>query len=142
MALVTDFTPVSALVGGALIGIAASIMWLFLGRIAGVSGIVSRALFRASDRDWRIAFIAGLVGGGLVASLVLPGQFQASGRPLALLGVAGILVGAGTSLAKGCTSGHGLCGVARLSPRSVAASLTFVMTGGLAVAILRWLELE
>lgn len=142
MALVTDFTPVSALVGGALIGIAASIMWLFLGRIAGVSGIVSRALFRASDRDWRIAFIAGLVGGGLVASLVLPGQFQASGRPLALLGVAGILVGAGTSLAKGCTSGHGVCGVARLSPRSVAASLTFVMTGGLAVAILRWLELE
>jgi uncharacterized protein len=134
-----SFTPLSALVGGALIGLAASALWLLSGRIAGVSGIVATALFDRRERGWQIAFIAGLVAGGLFMAAVSPPSFAPSARPLALLAGAGLLVGAGTSLAGGCTSGHGVCGVGRLSPRSIAATATFMVTGALAVALLRWL---
>jgi uncharacterized membrane protein YedE/YeeE len=132
-----DFTPVSALVGGALIGMAAGGLWFLTGRIAGVSGIFGAMLVRRGDRAWRVAFIAGLVLGGIALSLVAPDRFSAPRGPFALLAGAGLLVGAGTTLANGCTSGHGVCGISCLSPRSIVATLTFMITGAVAVVVLR-----
>lgn len=126
-----DFTPIPALVGGALIGLSASLLLLFHGRIAGISGILGQML-RANvpDRAFRFAFLLGLLAAGLVARLLKP---ELLGAPvtgnMAMLAGAGLLVGYGTRLGGGCTSGHGVCGLSRLSVRSLVATLTFMATG-------------
>lgn len=135
-----NFTPVSAVIGGLLIGLSAAMLWLGLGRVAGISGIVGRLIGReAEDSAWHIAFVIGLVaapilyrlGGGSTPEILLPSS--------AVLIAAGLLVGFGTRLGGGCTSGHGVCGFARLSPRSIAATLLFMASGFATVFIARHL---
>jgi len=127
----------AALLGGALIGLSASLLLLLNGRIAGISGIVGGLLPPAApDRDWRLAFVAGLLVVGFGATLLTPGVFDAAPvRGWAPTIVAGLLVGFGTSLGNGCTSGHGICGLSRLSPRSLASVLTFMGTAGVTVYV-------
>jgi uncharacterized membrane protein YedE/YeeE len=135
----TNFTPVSALVGGALIGGAALLLWLANGRIAGVSGIVGALLQpRAGDIAWRLAFLVGMLSAPLVYAAVAGGlpQVTIAASPL-LLAFAGFLVGFGTRLGGGCTSGHGVCGTARLSPRSLTATATFMGVAIVTVFIAR-----
>ncbi len=127
--------------GGVLIGLAASLLLLTHGKIAGISGMLGGLLdARTKDRGYRAWFLAGLLLMGLVLTLVRP-QLLASGpsAPLALTAVAGLLVGFGTSLGNGCTSGHGICGLSRLSPRSLLATATFMVTGALTVFVARHL---
>jgi len=134
----SNFTPVQALAGGALIGTGAALLLLVNGRIAGISGILSRV----HDRSlWRAAFVAGL----LLPALALTLSGQADGFSPVLktehsadwlrLALAGLLVGLGTRLANGCTSGHGICGLARLSPRSLVAVTVFMLTAMAVVAV-------
>jgi uncharacterized membrane protein YedE/YeeE len=135
-----DFAPVPALVGGALIGLAASAMLFFLGRVAGVSGIAGGLLQRpaAGDTLWRAAFVAGLAIGGALLALAYPAAFPSPPvDPSAALIVAGLLVGFGARLGNGCTSGHGVCGVSRLSRRSLVATATFVATAIVTVFVTR-----
>ena len=126
----SHFTPISALVGGVLIGAAASLLFFWQGRIAGISGILDASLSEPlKNLRWRIPFLLGLLVTGGIAGVVAPSGFGPavlSGVPLVL---AGVLVGFGTRLANGCTSGHGISGLARLSPRSLAATCTFVGVG-------------
>ena len=133
------FTPVSALLGGALIGLAASLLLATVGRIAGISGIVAGTMAPSSDgRGWRVAFLAGLLGGAVLVRALAPEPIavtMVAGVPAIVL--AGLFVGFGTRLGNGCTSGHGVCGMARLSVRSIAATLTFMLTGGLTVFVVR-----
>lgn len=121
----SHFTPVAAVVGGALIGLAATLLLWLNGRVAGISGILDKAV---SERGaWRWLFLIGLVIGA--GAFVLGGgtaPVPRSGFPAWLLAVAGVLVGYGTALGHGCTSGHGVCGLARLSPRSLVAVLVFL----------------
>jgi uncharacterized membrane protein YedE/YeeE len=134
----TEFTPWSGLAGGALIGLSASLLLGLAGRIAGVSGIAAGGLFETgSERRWRLAFIAGLLLAGLGFVLVAPAALGPAPRSLAGLAVAGLLVGFGTRLGNGCTSGHGVCGISRLSSRSLVATLVFIGSGVLTVALLR-----
>ncbi len=136
--MMTTFTPVGALLGGLLIGCAAVLLLWLNGRIAGVSGIAAQA-FKAGS-GWRIAFLIGLpAGAALAAWLGAPIAPARTGLPIWALVLAGLLVGYGTSMAHGCTSGHGVCGLARLSWRSFAAVLTFLATGFLTVALVRHL---
>ncbi len=123
------FTPLGALLGGALIGSAAGLLLWLDGRIAGVSGILSGLLPPARHEAWwRVLFLLGLIAGAaLVYAFDGPGPLARAGFPRGLLIAAGVLVGLGTGLARGCTSGHGVCGLARLSPRSIAATLTFLL---------------
>jgi uncharacterized membrane protein YedE/YeeE len=128
------------LAGGALIGIAASLLLIGYGRIAGISGIASNVLVgKTGDRGWSTAFLSGLVLAGIAASMFRHDAIGHSPRPLALVAAAGLIVGVGTRVGSGCTSGHGVCGVSRLSPRSLIATLTFVGSGVVTVALLRWL---
>ena len=133
-----NFTPVSAAIGGILIGFATALLMLTAGRIAGISGIVDGLIGNAAGKGWRAAFVAGLILAPLVVTLVgftLPApQMPASWIVIA---GAGLLVGFGTRLGGGCTSGHGVCGMARLSPRSVTATLIFMGTAMVVVAIAR-----
>lgn len=124
----TEFTPLSALLGGLLIGAAASLLLWLNGRIAGISSVLGRLLlWRAGDRAWRALFLLGLLlGAGAWAALGDLPQPQRSGLPLPLLLAAGLLTGYGTALANGCTSGHGVCGLARFSLRSLVATATFL----------------
>lgn len=134
------FTPWSALIGGMLIGSAASILILFNGRIAGISGVVGGLFSSArSDIGWRFAFIAGLLGAPFIYSLFagLP-AVQIDAGPVILI-VAGLLVGVGTRYGSGCTSGHGVCGLSRLSPRSLVATLAFMAAGFAATYAVRHL---
>jgi uncharacterized membrane protein YedE/YeeE len=132
-----NFTPVSAAIGGGLIGLSAVLLMLLTGRIAGISGILGGLLdLRADDKDWRIAFIAGLILAPLMAG------WMGYGMPTpklpaswAVIIAAGLLVGFGTRLGGGCTSGHGICGVARLSARSIAATIIFMLTAIATVAV-------
>jgi len=136
-----NFTPLSALFGGILIGLSASAMLLLDGKIAGISGILGGVLKPVKgDTLWRICFLAGLFAGGLLLRILLPGAF-AFGliRPFPILIIAGLLVGFGTRLGSGCTSGHGVCGVSRLSPRSLIATGTFIVTGAFAVYLVNHL---
>lgn len=137
----THFTPWSALAGGLLIGLAASLLLLLEGRIAGISGILGGLLRRCAQGEagWRIAFLAGLIGAPLLYSLfaTLPESRFDVGN-LGLI-VAGLLVGYGTRLGAGCTSGHGVCGLSRGSIRSLAATLTFMATGFATVYVTRHL---
>lgn len=134
-----NFTPVSALLGGAMIGAAAVVLMLFNGRIAGISGIVGGMLgARPGDLAWRALFVVGLIGGAFLAGPVL----NVGGPPridtgYALLAAAGVIVGFGTRLGSGCTSGHGVCGIARLSPRSLAATAVFMAAGAATVFVAR-----
>jgi uncharacterized protein len=134
----SSFTPLSALLGGALIGLAAGLLMLGVGRIAGISGIAGGLLGApAGERPWRLAFLAGLLGGPPIAVAMgapAPGPI-AAGWPLVIIG--GLLVGFGTRLGSGCTSGHGVCGIARLSPRSLVATLAFMGAGFAIVFVLR-----
>jgi uncharacterized membrane protein YedE/YeeE len=133
-----NFTPWTALAGGALIGLAASILLVANGRIAGISGIVGGLLAPVrGEVGWRVMFLVGLIGAGVVMAFVMPGSFGASPRTLPLVALAGLLVGVGTRLGNGCTSGHGVCGISRLSPRSIAATLTFMATGAGVVFAMR-----
>lgn len=134
------FTPLSSLVGGALIGLAAALLILLNGRIAGISGIVGGLLRpRSGEAGWRLAFVAGLLLSPLVFAqfAALPAARIETSHAL-LIG-AGLLVGFGTRLGSGCTSGHGVCGLARLSPRSLAATLCFMVVGVTTVYIARHL---
>jgi uncharacterized membrane protein YedE/YeeE len=134
-----DSSILLALGGGALIGVAASILWAFNGRIAGISGIVGGLLAPLrGDWGWRAWFVSGLLLGGLGAAVVSPERFDLSGVPaLPFVALAGVLVGVGTRLGNGCTSGHGVCGTSRLSKRSIAATLTFMVTGAITVFVAR-----
>jgi len=132
------FDPVSAAIGGALIGLAATLLMLFTGRIAGISGILGDLVDLAGgDRLWRLVFLAGLIAAPLVFAVGGP-VLRAPAMPdwIVIL-IAGLLVGFGTRLGSGCTSGHGICGVARFSPRSIMATVTFVAVAMLVVAITR-----
>jgi uncharacterized membrane protein YedE/YeeE len=135
---VSHFTPWSALGGGVLIGIASLLLLASLGRIAGISGIAAGLLPpRAGDAAWRLAFVIGLPLGA-AAWRVWHGPIDAAGlTPHGLLALAGLLVGIGTRVGGGCTSGHGICGVARGSPRSLAAVAVFMLTAMLTVALWR-----
>jgi uncharacterized protein len=134
---IENFTPVSALVGGALIGLAATLLLWLTGRIAGVSGIAGGLLDRpAGDMAWRAMFVIGLVIGAGLYGLVTPVAVQIDASwPVIVAG--GLLVGFGTQLGRGCTSGHGVCGMARLSPRSVAATLVFMASAIVTVFVVR-----
>lgn len=135
-----SFDPLSAAIGGALIGLAAVMLMLANGRIAGVSGIFGEmiAFTGSAERWWRVAFVIGLIGYPVLLSL--------SGSPLAapampsswlVIAAGGLLVGFGTRMGGGCTSGHGVCGTARLSPRSITATVTFMVVAMITVFITR-----
>ncbi len=134
-----NFTPVSALLGGALIGISTLILFWFNGRIAGISSIMSGLLTtRGTNRHWRLAFLSGL----LIGATIWQGLYSESinlrqNYPLALILGGGFLVGFGTRIGSGCTSGHGICGIALLSRRSIFATLTFMSSGLLTVYLIR-----
>ena len=134
------FTPWTALIGGMLIGLAAAMFALLNGRVAGISGVLG-GLFKPmrGDIGWRVAFIGGLVGASLVYRLfaTLP-AVQIDASYVALV-VAGLLVGVGTRYGSGCTSGHGVCGLSRLSPRSLVATLAFMGAGFVTVFVVRHL---
>lgn len=132
----TSFTPVTAIMGGGLIGMAAGLFFMLHGQIMGASGILGRFLAASYDRqertgwDWRLVFLLGVMAGplsymGLTGALPQTQYIAADTRLIA----AGLIVGLGTGLGSGCTSGHGICGLARVSPRSVAAVLAFMATG-------------
>lgn len=134
-----DFTPVSALLGGALIGLSVTLLLLFNGRLAGISGIMNGVFNSPKDeRIWRLVFLLGLVIGAAIFQLIMPDLFiPRQGYPLWLVAIGGFLVGVGTRLGNGCTSGHGICGIASLSRRSILATLTFMGFGMLTVYIIR-----
>jgi len=135
------FTPLPAVVGGALIGTAASLLLLASGRIAGISGILGAVLRPVCpDRAWRLLFLIGLPLGALVVSAITgrgPAPRMAASTPVLVL--AGLFVGFGTQLGSGCTSGHGVCGLGRRSKRSLVATLTFMLTGAITVFAVRHL---
>lgn len=137
----TEFTPISALFGGLLIGLSAAILFLGDGRIAGISGILGNLLaFRRSEIAWRAAFLLGLIGAPALYAAAggqLPPLIVTSSVPILIAG--GFLVGFGTRLGNGCTSGHGVCGMAGLSPRSIAATLTFMAAAAITVFVMRHL---
>jgi len=134
----SHFTPFSALAGGLLIGLSVTLLLLVNGKIAGISGIVGGLLSpQGGDIGWRVAFVAGLLGAPLFYGIAttLP-QPEIAASNLVLI-AAGLLVGIGTRYGAGCTSGHGVCGMSRLSPRSIAATLTFMAVGFITVFVLR-----
>lgn len=132
------FTPISALLGGSLIGLAASLLMLSNGRVAAISGIFAGVFEpRSDDRSFRLWFLGGLLLAGVLARLLHASTLPASTPSLVIGGVAGLLVGFGTRLGSGCTSGHGVCGLSRLSLRSLVATVTFMAAGILTVAVLR-----
>lgn len=136
----TDFTLWQSLGGGALIGVASVLLMASLGRIMGATGILAGLLYPSNwfDWSWRAAVLAGMVSGPLVISM-LTGQMPTVQVPVSttMLVVGGFIVGIGVTFGSGCTSGHGVCGMARLSPRSIAAVITFMIFTGLTVYVLR-----
>lgn len=128
-----------AFVGGALIGLSASLMLIWNGRVTGVSGIISGFLApQRGDFRWRAAFLLGLLSGGVCLNLLNPSAFsEAPVQPEWALIPAGLLVGFGTAVGSGCTSGHGICGISRLSPRSLIATLVFMIGGICSVAFFK-----
>ena len=137
----TVFAPVSGLVGGVLIGLAAIVLMLTIGRIAGVCGIALNAMVAsdAAARSWRLAFILGLpLGAFLVAAIGLKDWSEVSfPATVPTTVIAGLIVGVGSTVGSGCTSGHGICGLARFSMRSLVATVTFIATGAATVFIIR-----
>ena len=139
-----DAQPIEGLLGGVLIGLAASIMLLFLGRIAGVSGLAARTAGLGGsgiERSGAVMFIIGLPIGAMAVALITGGADIRFPSPIFLV-IAGVLVGIGTRLGSGCTSGHGVCGISRLSARSIVATITFMASGIATVAVMNALGLE
>jgi uncharacterized membrane protein YedE/YeeE len=134
-----NFTPFSALAGGVLIGLASIVLMLFAGRIAGISGIVGGLMNRRlGDWAWRATFTIGLIGGAYLTTTAIEPDFTphiAAGTPALVLG--GLLVGFGTRLGNGCTSGHGICGLSRFSARSLVATLLFMISAAAVVFVTR-----
>jgi uncharacterized membrane protein YedE/YeeE len=128
------------LIGGGLIGLSVTLMLLFNGRVTGISGIVASSLSKPSHEGlWRWMFLGGMIVGGILMRTAVPGFFiNLSGRSTLLVLIAGLLVGYGTVMGSGCTSGHGICGVSRISIRSLVATGTFMLFGFLAVAVVRY----
>ncbi len=127
-----------SLLGGAIIGLAVTLMLLFNGRVTGISGILGSSLAKpSSDGIWRWMFLGGMLTGGFIVSKVRPDLFtNLTNRSLLLVILAGLLVGYGTSMGSGCTSGHGVCGISRFSVRSLLATVTFMFFGFLAVQVI------
>lgn len=130
---------INALLGGAIIGISVSLMLLLNGRVTGISGIINGILSpMKGDASWRVLFVFGLFSGGIILKLMVPEKFSAGLQTETWTVVAaGLLVGFGTVMGSGCTSGHGVCGISRLSVRSIVATLTFIIAGVLAVYLFR-----
>ena len=136
----SQFTPWASLSGGILIGIAAAMLVLFNGRVAGISGILGGVLIpRRSDIAWRVAFVAGLLAAPWAYLLFAPAVVPRIDAGFGTLIAAGLLVGLGTRYGSGCTSGHGVCGLSRLSPRSLMATLAFMGAGFAMVFVVRHL---
>lgn len=134
MNIPTDW--IRALAGGAVIGVSATLMLALNGRVTGISGITGGLVLpTAGDVRWRALFVGGLMVGGLLMLLAMPGAFTPSRASLATAAVAGLLVGVGTRVGNGCTSGHGICGISRLAPRSLAATVTFIAAGAVTVLL-------
>ncbi len=138
--MITEFTPLASIFGGILIGLSAVLLMLVYGRVMGATGVLT-GLFMSrvpGDRTWRLAVVVGMICGPLVF-LVLTGGFPAVQVPISTpqLLIGGFIVGMGVTYGSGCTSGHGVCGIARLSPRSIVATLTFLATAVLTVFVLR-----
>jgi len=134
------FTPLSSLVGGVLIGVAAALLALFNGRIAGISGIVGGLLRpHRGDVKWRAAFVIGLILAPLLYRVLAPLPEIRIEAGTGLIILAGLLVGVGTRYGAGCTSGHGICGLSRRSPRSIVATLSFMAAGFATVFVIRHL---
>jgi uncharacterized membrane protein YedE/YeeE len=136
------FTPIASTIGGVLIGLSAVLLLLFNGKIAGISGITGGLIQSPSRGDgaWRFAFVFGLVSAGVIGALIAPQAFAVNvDRSAPALILAGLLVGFGTRTGNGCTSGHGVCGLGRLSRRSLAATLSFMTTGALAAFVVNHL---
>jgi uncharacterized protein len=131
-----EFTPISALIGGLFIGIATAALILMNGRIAGISGILG-SLFTPTKGDiaWRVAFLSGLILSSTAYAIIHPLPEVTIKANLITIVIAGLLVGYGTRLGSGCTSGHGICGVSRLSMRSITATVTFIAAGMITVFI-------
>jgi uncharacterized protein len=129
-------------IGGVLIGTAATVLLMMNGRVAGISGIVGGLLTeQKGQRGWLGSFLGGLLLGGVAMYLVRPSAFTVEYAPsLPLAIVAGLIVGVGTQLGNGCTSGHGVCGISRFSTRSIVATITFIATGAITVALMRSLR--
>ncbi|HAW93873.1 MULTISPECIES: YeeE/YedE family protein [unclassified Arsukibacterium] len=124
-----NFTPVSALVGGGLIGFGALLLLATLGRIAGISGIASLAIFQREGRSWRLAFVVGLLLGPLLVGFAVSDFSYSTPDLNSKTLFAGLLVGLGTAWGSGCTSGHGICGIGRFAPRSIVATIIFMASG-------------
>lgn len=129
-------TWITAAIGGGIIGLASALLLAFNGRIAGISGITGGLISPTrGEVSWRLMFLIGLVGGGLLMAFMMPEAFTSSPRSTFWVVAAGLLVGFGTRLGSGCTSGHGVCGLSRFSPRSLVATLTFIGAGMVTVAL-------
>ena len=130
----------TSLFGGVLIGVAVTLMLLFNGRVTGISGILAQSLSKPNKEGlWRWMFLAGMISGGFVMKVQYPELFvNLTGRSLAVVLIAGFLVGYGTVMGSGCTSGHGICGLSRFSVRSALATLTFMFFGFLSVQSIRY----
>ena len=132
---IINFTPVSAFVGGSLIGFAAFLFFIFNGRIAGVSSIASNSIIKNENRFDNILFLLGLIIGPILYSLSGKEIESVLTNSLPLLIIGGLLVGLGTKIGNGCTSGHGVCGISRFSLRSIVATIAFIITGVITVLI-------
>ena len=139
-----NFAPLSAIVGGMLLGLASSIIWVANGRLAGVSGIAGGFPMRRGDVLWRVVYVIGLPIGAMIGFWIgpilfsdVPASAPTIDTALPLLAVAGIVVGVGSRMGRGCTSGHGICGLSRLSKRSFVAVATFMLTAVLTVFVMR-----
>jgi len=137
-----SFTPIASTVGGVIIGVAATLMLLLHGRVAGITGILAGVLDKRKPGDvsWRTLFFAGLIAGGIIMAFAMPQGFDIDivRSPWAVI-AAGLLVGFGTRLGNGCTSGHGVCGISRFAPRSLVATGTFILTGAITVFVVNHL---
>ena len=130
----------ASLLGGIVIGLATSILLLFKGRVFGISGIIGGIVKPVKgDIAWRAAILSGLIGGGVLMFFLYPNAFPQTDSNFVRYVIAGLLVGFGTQLGGGCTSGHGVCGISRLSPRSLLATVTFILSGVATVAVLNWM---
>lgn len=135
---IVNFTPLPALLGGLLIGLAAALLLLFNGRIFGITGIISGIITpKKHDIFWRSILIIGLGAGAIIAHFMLGTPGEVSTRPLPLLIIGGFITGIGARIGSGCTSGHGVCGISRFSKRSIMATLTFMATGMASVFLMR-----
>lgn len=134
-----NFTPYSALAGGILIGLSATVMLLFNGRVTGISGMISGLVTPTKGEwSWRLVFLIGMMIGAVLFVFIFSGSLTPrTNFPLYLLIVGGFLVGFGTRLGNGCTSGHAICGIARFSPRSILATCVFMFSGGVTVFVIR-----